>query len=178
MSADSCRCAALRRQRVWHILLLLCAGLCRLDLYSTPIKHTFIHLHTTHVHTYLHTHSRSVSRTEAGRLGTSHGGDAARRQQLRSALARKLLNKYHPGIANSKTEAVINQQVDRLMSISKVTEQDLHDVEALVRQQSNEEIAWITTNPFKRVTAFKSGATDEWAMVLTLLSLLVQTYKY
>ena len=64
------------------------------------------------------------------------------------------------------------------MSISKVTEQDLHDVEALVRQQSNEEIAWITTNPFKRVTAFKSGATDEWAMVLTLLSLLVQTYKY
>jgi hypothetical protein len=126
----------------------------------------------------LHTHSRSVSRTEAGRLGTSNGGDAARRQQLRSALARKLLKKYHPGIANSKTEAVINQQVDRLMSISKVTEQDLHDVEALVRQQSNEEIAWITTNPFKRVTAYKSGATDEWAMVLTLPALLVQTHKY
>lgn len=55
------------------------------------------------------------------------------------------------------------------MSISKVTEQDLHDVEALVRQQSNEEIAWITTNPFKRVTAFKSGATDEWAMVNDLM---------
>ena len=77
---------------------------------------------------------------------------------MRSALVRKLLSKYHPGIANSKTEAVINKEVDALMSMSKVTEKDLHAVEARVRQQSNEEIAWITTNPFKRVTAYKSGA--------------------
>jgi len=55
------------------------------------------------------------------------------------------------------------------MSMVKVTEKDLHAVEALVRQQSNEEIFWITTNPFKRVTAYKSGAQDEWAMVNELM---------
>ena len=55
------------------------------------------------------------------------------------------------------------------MNMTKVTEADLHAVEGRVRQQSNEEIAWITTNPFKRVTAFKSGAQDEWAMVNELM---------
>lgn len=55
------------------------------------------------------------------------------------------------------------------MNMAKVTEQDLYAVEARVRQQSNEEIAWITTNPFKRVTAYKSGAQDEWAMVNELM---------
>ena len=119
------------------------------------------------------TYSRPASRIERApsrnQLGTSGGGDVARRQQLRTALVRKLLSKYHPGIANSKTEATINKEVDRLMSMVKVTEKDLHAVEALVRQQSNEEIAWITTNPFKRVTAYKSGAQDEWAMVNELM---------
>jgi len=55
------------------------------------------------------------------------------------------------------------------MTMPKVTEADLHAVEGRVRQQSNEEIAWITTNPFKRVTAYKSGAQDEWAMVNELM---------
>ena len=114
--------------------------------------------------------SRSASRLErpASRAPTNVAGgdDHARRQQLRAALVKKLLSKYHPGIANSKTEAQINEEVDKLMTMPKVTEADLHAVEGRVRQQSNEEIAWITTNPFKRVTAYKSGARDEWAMVI------------
>jgi hypothetical protein len=35
-----------------------------------------------------------------------------------------------PGIANSKTEGLINQEVDRLMGMLKVTEEDLHRVRA------------------------------------------------
>lgn len=117
--------------------------------------------------------SRSASRIERpgsrNQLGTSGAKDPERRSKLRSALVKKLLSKYHPGIANSKTESVINAEVDKLMNMTKVTEADLHAVEGRVRQQSNEEIAWITTNPFKRVTAFKSGAQDEWAMVNELM---------
>lgn len=117
--------------------------------------------------------SRSASRIERpgsrNQLGTSGAKDPERRNKLRSALVKKLLSKYHPGIANSKTESIINAEVDKLMNMTKVTEADLHAVEGRVRQQSNEEIAWITTNPFKRVTAFKSGAQDEWAMVNELM---------
>jgi hypothetical protein len=77
--------------------------------------------------------------------------------------------KYHPGIANSKTEALVNDEVDKLMRLTKVTENDLLEVEGKVRKQSNEEIAMISTNPFKRVTSYKSGAKDEWAMMNDLI---------
>ena len=97
--------------------------------------------------------SRSASRIERpgsrNHLGTSGAKDPERRNKLRAALVKKLLSKYHPGIANSKTESIINGEVDKLMNMTKVTEADLHAVEGRVRQQSNEEIAWITTNPFK-----------------------------
>ncbi len=100
----------------------------------------------------------------AGGLG---GGprtiDPERKAKLRKALIRKLLSKYHPGISNSKTEKMIEQEVDRLMNMEKVTEEILQEVETRVRKQSNDEIAYIVTNPFKNVTAFKSGARDEWA---------------
>jgi len=89
--------------------------------------------------------------------------DPARKERLRTALVKKLLSKYHPGIADSKTERLVNSEVDRLMSMTKVTEDDLHAVENKVRRQSNDEIAFIVTNPFKNVTSFKSGAADEWA---------------
>ena len=79
------------------------------------------------------------------------------------------MSKYHPGLANSKTESLVNDEVDRLMQLKKVTEQDLLEVEAKVRKQSNEEIAMISTNPFKRVTSFKSGAKDEWAIMNELV---------
>lgn len=49
--------------------------------------------------------------------------------------------------------------------LRKVSEQDLHEIEAKVRKVSNEEVAFLVTNPFKRVTAFKSGAKDEWAQM-------------
>jgi hypothetical protein len=78
---------------------------------------------------------------------------------------KKLLTKFHPGLSNSKTEALINTEVERLMGMSKVTEEDLVEVENRVRKQSNDEVAFIATNPFKNVTASKSGATDEWAMM-------------
>jgi len=89
--------------------------------------------------------------------------DAARREKLRTALIAKLMSKYHPGIAHSKTEALVQREVDALMKLPKVSEENLHTLEAKIRKQSNDEIAFIVTNPFKRVTAYKSGARDEWA---------------
>jgi len=80
-----------------------------------------------------------------------------------------LLAKYHPGIANSKTEALVNEEVNNLMQLMKVSENDLLEVEGKVRKQSNEEIAMISTNPFKRVTSYKSGAKDEWAIMNDLI---------
>lgn len=89
--------------------------------------------------------------------------DPGRKEKLRAALIRKLLSKYHPGISNSKTERLVESEVDRLMGMDKVTEDVLHEVETRVRRQSNDEIAFIVTNPFKNVTSHKSGAKDEWA---------------
>lgn len=105
----------------------------------------------------------------ASRVQPQGGGggvmDPARKDKLRSALVKKLMSKYHPGIADSKTERLVNTEVDRLMQMSKVTEDVLHEVENRVRKQSNDEIALLVTNPFKNVTAFKSGASDEWAVM-------------
>ncbi len=98
-----------------------------------------------------------------------HRDNSGRKEKLREALVRKLLAKYHPGIANSKTEALVNDEVDNLMKLMKVTENDLLEVEGKVRKQSNEEIAMISTNPFKRVTSYKSGAKDEWAIMNDLI---------
>jgi len=95
--------------------------------------------------------------------GGGRGVDPARKEKLRTALVKKLLSKYHPGIADSKTERLVKSEVDRLMNMDRVTEDILHDVENKVRRQSNDEIAFIVTNPFKNVTSFKSGASDEWA---------------
>jgi len=89
--------------------------------------------------------------------------DPERKEKLRAALVRKLLSKYHPGISNSKTERLVHSEVERLMAMDRVTEDVLHEVEARVRKQSNDEIAFIVTNPFKNVTSHKSGAQDEWA---------------
>ena len=108
------------------------------------------------------------SRTQA-QARKSHDNNISRKEKLRDALVRKLMSKYHPGLANSKTEALVNEEVDRLMQLRKVTEQDLLEVEGKVRKQSNEEIAMISTNPFKRVTSFKSGAKDEWAIMNDLV---------
>jgi len=100
----------------------------------------------------------------ASRVQPQGGGiDFARKDKLRSALVKKLMSKYHPGIANSKTEQLVNREVDALMQMSKVTEEVLHEVEIKVRKQSNDEIALLVTNPFRNVTSFKSGASDEWA---------------
>lgn len=99
-------------------------------------------------------------------MNTGHGGpDPVRREKLRVALIAKLMSKYHPGIAQSKTEKMVHKEVDELMKLRKVSEQDLHEIEAKVRKVSNEEVAFLVTNPFKRVTAFKSGAKDEWAQM-------------
>jgi hypothetical protein len=111
--------------------------------------------------------SRSNKLNKNAMSGQGGGGpkaiDPERKGKLRKALVRKLLTKYHPGISNSKTEKLIEQEVDRLMNMDKVSEDVLHEVEARVRKQSNDEIAYIVTNPFKNVTSFKSGARDEWA---------------
>lgn len=88
-----------------------------------------------------------------------------RRQHLRSALVEKLLAKYYPGMANSKTEALINKEVDDLIDKGHVTEQDLRDAEARIRKQSNAEIAVIATSPFTSVLANKCAEKDEWAQL-------------
>lgn len=88
-----------------------------------------------------------------------------KRNHLRSALIGKMLDKYHPGIANSKTEQLINSEIDRLLAVGVVSEDDLRETEAKVRKQSNEEIGTIATNPFKRILAHKSGETDDWAQM-------------
>ena len=104
-----------------------------------------------------------------GQARHSHDNNNSRKEKLRDALVRKLMAKYHPGLANSRTEALVNGEVDRLMQLRKVTEHDLLEVESKVRKQSNEEIGMISTNPFKRVTSFKSGAKDEWAIMNDLM---------
>mmetsp|Transcript_19563 Transcript_19563/g.64966 ORF Transcript_19563/g.64966 Transcript_19563/m.64966 type:complete len:197 (-) Transcript_19563:730-1320(-) len=88
-----------------------------------------------------------------------------KREKLKEALIKKLMSKYQPGIKDSKTEQLIRSEVDRLLSKPKVAEKDLQEVENKVRKQSNEEISWITSNPFKRVTVFRAGANDEWALM-------------
>lgn len=39
------------------------------------------------------------------------------------------------------------------------------DAEARIRKQSNTEIAYVATNPFKLVVNHKSAHKDEWAMM-------------
>ena len=73
-----------------------------------------------------------------------------KREKLKEALIKKLMSKYQPGIKDSKTEQLIHSEVDRLLCKPKVAEKDLQEVENKVRKQSNEEISWITSNPFKR----------------------------
>jgi len=94
-----------------------------------------------------------------------HQDSMRKREKLKEALIKKLLSKYQPGIKDSKTEQLIQSEVDRLLSKPKVSEKDLQEVEQRVRKQSNEEISWITSNPFKRVTVFRAGANDEWALM-------------
>eukprot|EP00960_Hanusia_phi_P063100 765368-Hanusia_phi.AAC.2 len=79
-----------------------------------------------------------------------HQDSMRKREKLKEALIKKLLSKYQPGIKDSKTEQLIQSEVDRLLSKPKVSEKDLQEVEQRVRKQSNEEISWITSNPFKR----------------------------
>ena len=69
------------------------------------------------------------------------------------------------GIANSKTEKLIHSEVDALIEKGMVTEQDLRDAESRIRKQSNIDVAYIATNPFKLVVSHKSIEKDEWAQV-------------
>ena len=72
---------------------------------------------------------------------------------------------YFSGIANSKTEKLIHSEVDALIEKGMVTEQDLRDAESRIRKQSNIDVAYIATNPFKLVVSHKSIEKDEWAQV-------------
>jgi len=60
-----------------------------------------------------------------------------KRESLRETLVKTLLDKYHPGIANSKTEQLIVSEVDKLIAIGTVSEHELRDAEAKIRKQSN-----------------------------------------
>ena len=121
--------------------------------------------------------SRAGDETRSVRSGASwHQGSEAsaspsvvnlqKRQSLRGALVDKLLAKYYPGIASSKTEALIHSEVDALINKGRVTEEDLRTAEAKIRQQSNSEISYIATNPFKRVIDHKSEGEDAWAKMV------------
>lgn len=72
---------------------------------------------------------------------------------------------YVSGIANSKTETLIHSEVDALIAKGMVTEQELREAEARIRKQSNIDVAYIATNPFKLVVSHKSVEKDEWAQV-------------
>ena len=68
-------------------------------------------------------------------------------------------------MANSKTEKLIHSEVDALIEKGMVTEQELREAESRIRKQSNIDVAYIATNPFKLVVNHKSVQKDEWAQV-------------
>ena len=55
--------------------------------------------------------------------------------------------------------------MDTLIARGTVTEQELRDAEARIRKQSNIDVAYIATNPFKLVVNNKSADRDDWAVM-------------
>lgn len=87
---------------------------------------------------------------------------ASRKAKLRDALIEKLMKKYYPGVPNSETERTINAEVDKLLTLPKVTESDLELLEKKIRRVSTNEVQTMLLSPFGRVVDKKTGLKDEW----------------